>query len=93
MSSAHGTEGNLLLKELRALGDLCGSQGDFTRAQQHYKLALRVYESSVCERHSDALICLLKLIDILEHESKFDEARRLKQLIPELNARRRTDAE
>jgi hypothetical protein len=78
-----------LLNELRALGDMCGSQGDFSRAEQHYRLALSLYESSFPERHVDAIVCLLKLVEMLREQGKFNEAQQMEDRIPDLNARRR----
>lgn len=88
MSSTLESESDLL-NELRALGDLCESQGDFSRAEQHYKLALSLYESSFPERHVEAMVCLLKLLEILRQQGKEDEALQLEERIPSLNARRR----
>ncbi len=88
MSSARIIENNLL-NELRALGDLCGTQGDYSRAEQHYKLALSLYETSFPERHVDAMLCLLKLVESLQHQGKYQEAHQLEERIPSLNAQRR----
>jgi hypothetical protein len=88
MYSARGSQSNLL-NELRALGDMCGTQGDFSRAEQHYRLALSLYETSFPERHVEAMVCLLKLVEMLQHQGKHDEAHQLEEKIPSLNALRR----
>ncbi len=80
-----------LLTELRALGDLFRSQGDLKRAEQHYRLALALYESSFPESHVEATTCLFGLIQVLERLGKSDEAAKFKEMIPRLNARRRTN--
>ena len=78
-----------LLNELRALGDICESQGDFSRAEEHYKLALSLYETSFPERHVEAMVCLLKLVEILKQQGKSEEAQQLEARIPSFNAQRR----
>lgn len=88
MRIARSSDSNLV-DELRALGDLCSTQGDLSRAEQHYRLALNLFESSFPERHIDGMVCLLKLVEILQEQGKLDEAKQLEQRIPALNARRR----
>jgi len=88
MSNARVSE-SCVLDELRALGYMCSTQGDFRRAEQHYHLALRLYETSFPERHVDAMLCLLRLIELLRYQGKDDEAIQLEQRIPALNAQRR----
>jgi hypothetical protein len=78
-----------LVNELRALGNVYHFQGDFIRAEQHYRLALSLYESSFPEHHEDALLCLLGLVQVLEGQDRVAEARELESTIPAMNAKRR----
>lgn len=78
-----------LVYELRALGNVCHSQGDLVRAEQHYRLALSLYESSFPDRHEDAILCLLGLVQVLDGQGKHTEARQFESTVPALNARRR----
>ena len=78
-----------IIDELRALGTLCRAQGDLRRAEQHFRLALNLYETSFQDRHVDAMVCLLGLVQILEIQGKASEARELELRIPNMNARRR----
>ena len=78
-----------LVNELRALGNVYHYQGDHIRAEQYYRLALSLYESCFPDNHQEALLCLLGLVEILEHQNKHDEARALEKNIPLMNARRR----
>ncbi|HEY9789027.1 MAG TPA: tetratricopeptide repeat protein [Candidatus Obscuribacterales bacterium] len=78
-----------LVNELRALGNVYHYQGDFIRAEQHYRLALSLYESCFPDTHEEALLCLLGLVEILESQNKHEEARNLERGIPAMNARRR----
>lgn len=82
---------NELLTELRGLGDLFRSQGDLKRAEQHYRLALALYDSSFPESHIEATTCLFGLIQVLERLGKQDEAAKFKDMVPKINARRRTN--
>lgn len=83
-----GHSGNLVY-ELRALGNACSFQGDYRRAEQHYRLALSLYETSFPDKHEEALLCLFGLLQVLEGQGKTREARQLESTIPALNARRR----
>jgi hypothetical protein len=78
-----------LLSELRALGTLCHSQGDLTRAEQHFRLALNLYETSHQDDHVDAAICLFGLVDVLQQGGKTAEAEQFEQLLEKMNASRR----
>lgn len=87
MTDARGS--TKVIDELRALGTLCRAQGDLIRAEQHFRLALNLYETSFPDRHVDAMVCLLGLVQILETQGKTNEARELETRIPTMNARRR----
>lgn len=78
-----------LVNELRALGNVYHQQSDYIRAEQHYRLALSVYETSFPDQHEDAFLSLLGLVAVLERQNKLEEARQWEQSIPVLNARRR----
>jgi hypothetical protein len=78
-----------LVNELRALGNVYHFDGDFIRAEQHYRLALSLYESSFPDNHEEALLCLLALVQVLERQQRTAEARELESAIPAMNARRR----
>ena len=78
-----------LVNELRALGNVYHYQGDFIRAEQHYRLALSLYESCFPDTHEEALLCVFGLIEILNNQNKHEEARLLERHIPAMNARRR----
>jgi tetratricopeptide (TPR) repeat protein len=79
-----------LVNELRALGNVYHFQGDFVRAEQHYRLALRLYDSSFPDKHEEALLCLFGLVQVLEGQNKHDEAKQLEENIPAMNLRRRS---
>jgi hypothetical protein len=85
-----GSATKQLVYELRALGNACYLQSDFHRAEQHYRLALNLYETSFPDMHEEALLCLLGLVHVLEGQGKTSEAQQLEATIPTLNARRRT---
>ena len=78
-----------IIDELRALGTLCRAQGDLQRAEQHFRLVLNLYDTSFPDRHIDAMVCLLGLVQILEIQGKTNEAREFELRIPNMNARRR----
>jgi hypothetical protein len=88
--SDSGSATKQLVYELRALGNACYLQGDFGRAEQHYRLALNLYETSFPDMHEEALLCLMGLVQVLEVQGKTSEAQQLESSIPTLNARRRT---
>ena len=79
-----------LLRELSALGKLSSAQGDLRRAEQHFRLALSLYESSFPENHIEAMVCLLGLVRVLERQNRHDEVRLAQEKIQQLNIRRRT---
>jgi Tetratricopeptide repeat len=78
-----------LVNELRALGDVYLHQGDLIRSEQHYRLALTLYENSFPDRHEDAMLCVLGLVELLQRKNKNAEAQQLEKTIPAMNARRR----
>ena len=78
-----------LVSELRALGSLCHSQGDFTRAEQHFRLALNLYDTTHTSAHVDATLCLFGLVEVLKQRGKQEEARELEQQYEKMNERRR----
>jgi hypothetical protein len=90
MSIARKTNRDLL-SELRALGTLCHTQGDLTRAEQHFRLALNVYETTHQDEHVDAAICLFGLIEVLKQRGLDSEAEQFEQMLENMNERRRSD--
>lgn len=78
------------MSELRALGSLCRVQGDLKRAEQHFRLALRLYETSFAESHLDAVICLFGLQQVLNETGRSEEAEQLEHVLELMNARRRS---
>jgi tetratricopeptide (TPR) repeat protein len=78
-----------LVKELQALGNICRHQGDLIRAEQHYRLALSLYETSFPESHVEAILALLGLVQVLENQGRRQEAEQFEKAIPVMNARRR----
>jgi hypothetical protein len=78
-----------LLKELRAMGSLYASSGNFKRAEAHYKLALKLYETSFPDSHVDAMVCLQGLIEVLEQQGKHEDALKAKNQVPLFNQLRR----
>lgn len=81
-----------LVSELRALGTLCHSQGDYPRAEQHFRLALSLYETTHPDEHVDAAICLFGLIQVLKETGRNTEAQQFEAQMESLNERRRAIA-
>jgi hypothetical protein len=71
------------------MGNICCVQGDLVRAEQHFRLALDLYETSFPDRHTDAMLSLLYLVQVLEWQGRAEEARQAEELIPAMNAKRR----
>jgi tetratricopeptide (TPR) repeat protein len=88
MSTARRSNADLV-SELRALGTLCHSQGDHPRAEQHFRLALSLYETTHPEEHVDAAICLFGLIQVLKETGRNKEAQQFESQLEEMNERRR----
>jgi hypothetical protein len=80
-----------LVFELRALGALCQEQGDLLRAEQHYRAALSLYDSSHQDDHLDATICLFGLVEVLRARGREAEARQFEETLERMNERRRSD--
>lgn len=80
-----------LVSELRALGTLCHSEGDLNRAEQHFRLALNLYETTHPDEHVDAAICLFGLIDVLKQKGKDSEAEQFELMLENMNERRRSE--
>lgn len=79
-----------LLNELLALGKMCADQGDLKRAEQHFRLAINLYETSFLENHVEAMVCLFGLIDVLRRQGKEEDVQVAEDLIQQLNIRRRS---
>lgn len=79
-----------LISELRALGTMCRLQGDLKRAEQHYRLALSLYDTSFTESHVDAMICLMELVQVLQADNRHSEAEQFEHRLELMNARRRS---
>lgn len=80
-----------LISELRALGSMSWHRGDLRRAEQHYRLALNLYDTTFGESHVDAAICLLDLVQVLNESGRYIEAQQLEQQFESLNLRRRSE--
>lgn len=76
--------------ELRALGTMCHAQGDFHRAEQHYRLALTLYETNFNDSHTDAAICLIGLVQLLKDSGRLEEAQQFDLQLESMNTRRRS---
>jgi len=78
-----------LISELRALGTMCRLQGDLRRAEQHFRLALSLYDTSFTQSHVDAMICLMELVQVLQQDGRPNEAQQFEHQLELMNARRR----
>lgn len=62
-------DGELLGSLLSSAHD-CSVEGDLGRAEDHYRLALALYEHCFFDRHVDALQCCTGLLSVLERSNK-----------------------
>jgi len=79
-----------LLNELLALGKMCAEQGDLKRAEQHFRLAVNLYETYFMENHVEAMVCLFGLIDVLRRQGKNEDVVAAEELVQRLNIQRRS---
>lgn len=63
----------MFLSELRRIGDEFVSENDYTIAEEHYKLALALYEAFFLEHHDEALASIRQLCDLLHQQQRHAE--------------------
>lgn len=67
----------MFLSELRRIGDEFVGENDYTIAEEHYKLALALYEAFFLEHHDEALASIRRLCDLLHTQQRHAELCRM----------------